>query len=299
MDVFENPKELGRKFTWHDTAVGCRRNCGYCGHKTRTDVAVRPDDIVESEIRSIGEIGFEESFIIDPILGGALGRDKKILQLYKKYAPDTAIKAYYRAEFLDDETIDILSKSNIKEILVGIQSTNPNVPAWLRSNDLERVKKYLPQLSKRGIFSRMELIVGMPGDNYAGLRESMRFVIDEIHPMSVRAYHLTVIPGTPLHNIRDADITGGKLWIHADSVHSRATESNSYTHAELDIMLTYAIGMTSLYNTMKVNDACRNVSTADLERAVLPIVQTADEETRQMLLNGNMAASKKFWENKI
>ncbi len=302
LSLLEKPEELDTTFTWHDTAVSCPYTCGYCGHKTRQSVALRPDKIVEEEIRRIGKLGFKRVFIIDPILGGLPGRDKKILKWYQQYAPDTAISAYYRPEYLDDETIVLLAKSNIQEILIGLQSTNPNVPRWLRSNNLEKVMKYLPQLSRNGIFNRIELITGMPGDTPEGQRESLRYVIEEIKPMSIWSYHLTVIPGTPLHQILDADQRGQKLWVHADQVSLRATESNSYTAVEMDSMLVYAGAVTSLYNTLKRRGDKINgqpITLRQIEKLIMPVIQSNDQQIIQYFRSSDMLNAMEYWERNL
>ncbi|MBU5687826.1 MAG: radical SAM protein [Candidatus Aenigmarchaeota archaeon] len=239
-------------FSWYDTAISCPYRCGYCGHKTRPNVALRDDNLIEEEIRNIGRLGLDWVFIIDPILGGKKGRDKKILEMFRKYAPLTAIKAYYRAEFLDNEAINLLRQSNIREISIGIQTTNPNVPQWIRSNNIEKILSFLPLFSQYGIPLKVELIVGLPGDNSKGLRETFRFVIDEIRPTKIAAYHLTVIRGTPLHQILNGDEKGMPLWVHADE-NGKATESNSYSYEELQEMLAMAERWANLYNEARRN----------------------------------------------
>ena len=303
LNVLENPENLSTAFTWHDTAVSCPYTCGYCGHKTRPKVAFRKDDIVEEEIRRIGNLGFENVFIIDPILGGLPGRDNTILQWYKQYAPDTAISAYYRVEYFNDQTISLLSKSNIKEVLIGLQSTNPNIPEWLRSNNLKKVKKYLPQLSKNGIPSRIELITGMPGDTPSGQKESLRFVVEEIQPMSIWSYHLTIIPGTRLYGILDADQKGQELWVHADLVRLRATESSSYTCSEMNQMLVYAGAVTSLYNTLKANADImiknNHITMDQLDQIIKPVMKSSNKQIIQYFMSSDMTKAMNFWQKKL
>jgi len=301
--LLEHPEQLDTTFTWHDTAVSCPYNCGYCGHKTRPNVVFRPDDVIEQEIRNIGKLRFENVFVIDPILGGIPGRDNKILQWYQQYAPDTAISAYYRPEYFNDETITLLASSNIKEILIGLQSTNPDVPKWLRSNNLAKVKKYLPQLSQKGIPNRIELITGMPGDSPNGQRESLRFVIEEIQPMSIWSYHLTVIPETKLYNILDADQRGQDIWIHADLAKSRATDASSYTSQEMNQMLVYAGAVTSLYNTLrKRGDQTINghpITLKQIEQIIKPVIDLENEEIIQYFKSSNMKRAMQYWDEKI
>jgi radical SAM superfamily enzyme YgiQ (UPF0313 family) len=303
MKVLDQKEGIDTRFTWHDTAVSCPYTCGYCGHKTRQKVVLRDDDIVTEEIINIGKIGFENVFVIDPILGGLPGRDKKILRLYQKFAPDCAISAYYRPEYFNDETISILSDSYIKEILIGLQSTNPNVPNWLRSNNLEKVNRYLPQLSQKGIFNRIELITGMPGDTPDGQRESFRFVIDEIQPMSIWSYHLTLIPRTPLYGILNADSRGESLWIHADRNRSRATESSSYTSEDLDYMLIYAGAISSLYNYLKSREnvelSRKTVNLIQLEQIIMPVLVSADPQLIQYFRSSDMSNSISYWNKRL
>lgn len=296
MELLE--ESLDNKFTWHDTSVSCPYRCGYCGHKTRNKVALRDDVLIEEEIKQIGKQGFEKSFIIDPILGGIPGRDKKILNWYKEHAPETTINAYYRPEFFDDETIDILAGSNINEILIGLQSTNQAVPDWLRSNNLDKVKRYLPKLSENNIPSRIELITGMPGDTFYGQRESLRFVIEDIVPKTVWSYHLTIIPGTPLYSILRAT-ESSDLWVRADN-QSKAIESSSYTKKEMEEMLIYAGAITSLYNTMKSKGihkiGTQNIRLEKLEHMIKPVIKREDPIIEDFK-NSNMKKCTEFWEN--
>ena len=297
MEVFEDPKSMETSFSWHDTAVSCPYTCGYCGHKTRPNVALRPDRLTEEEIRMIGKRGFESVFIIDPILGGLPGRDERILGWYRSHAPDTRISAYYRPEYFTDASIRALAASNIEELLIGLQSTNPEVPRWLRSNNLSKVNRYLPQLSQSAIPSRIELITGLPGDTPQGQRESLRFVVEEIEPSSIWSYHLTVIPGTLLHRILDADKAGAALWVHADKERSRATESSSYSAQELDEMLIYAGAVTSLYNTLQERTGRHTGRTlTELEALIRPVLSDGDPEVIDAFRRSDMIRSKRYWD---
>lgn len=303
MPVFYEFSENDKFFTWHDTAIGCAYRCGYCGHRTRPNIALRSDTLVMEEIKNINKLKFKNVFIIDPILGGLPGRYNSILKMYQKYAPESAISAYFRAEYFNDETIEILSRSNLKEILIGLQSTNSNIPNWLRGNNLQMVKKYLPKLSQNNIFNRIELITGLPGDTLAGQRESLRFVLEEVCPMSIWSYHLTVIPGTKLYEILDADKRGQNLWIHADPLNSRAVESSSYSSSELDYMLIYAGAITSLYNAIKMKRVKgftdKRLKIKQLEEIIIPAIKTKNLEIINHFRTSNMSEVMSYWSERI
>lgn len=246
------PKE-DRKFMWYETCRGCAFNCGYCGHKSRHNVAYIDLDIIEKEIKIIGEYGFEKLFVIDPNFAGTKERAKKVMKLFNKYASNTSIGLYFRPEFIDDEMISILRQANINEVRIGIQTVNPAVPQWIRSNNLKKVIEELPKLSVNNINWRAELITGLPGDNLVGLKKSMDFV-ETLYPTEYYSYHLTVIPNTPLYELKDN--FSNKEWIITDEF-SRAIESSSYTKEEMMEMLEYAKKRTTEYNNVKVKKISR------------------------------------------
>ena len=233
-------------FSYYEATRGCPYKCGYCGHKVRSKIASFDDDFINAEIEYIGKLGIKEVFIIDPILGGTPKKGKRILENFIKYAPDTELTAYLRPEYLDDEYLEILSRSNIKELRIGVQTVNENVPRWIRDNDINKILNTLPKLTETGIGWRAELIVGLPGDNMDGLKNSIKFILKEVHPTFIHAYHLTVLPETELYSMVDNQ---GDKWIKIDPVKFRALESYSYSDKEMIEMVRFASMITALYNS--------------------------------------------------
>lgn len=245
--LFTNISISDREFLWYETCRGCAFNCGYCGHKTRKNVEYIDLEIVKQEIINIGKNGFKKVFVIDPNFAGTKERAKKVLKYFNTYAPNTVIGLYFRPEFIDDEMIEILSKANIDHVRIGVQTTNPNVPKWIRSNDICKIINELPKLSNNNINWRGELITGLPGDNFDGLKNSIEFM-KNLNPTEFYSYHLTLIPNTPLYKLKDN--YSNPLWIRADEM-SRAYESSTYSHSELLDMLAYAKENSDNYNAKK------------------------------------------------
>lgn len=233
-----------RDFLWYETCRGCAYSCGYCGHKTRKHVGYFDIDIVEREIQQIGNYGFKKVFIIDPNFAGNRERAKKIIEMFNKYSPNSELTLYLRPEFIDDEAIELYKRANIEEIRIGIQTTNKNVPLWIRSNSLKHVNEELPKLSKNGINWRAELIVGLPGDNYNGLKNSISY-IESLRPTTYYCYHLTLIKGVKLYSL--VNNFENDLWITKDE-YDRAYSSSTYNHEELLAMLEYSAEKEEKYN---------------------------------------------------
>lgn len=236
--------EIDRKFLWYETCRGCAFNCGYCGHRTREKVDYIDLDIVEKEIKNIGRLGFENIFVIDPNFAGTKARAKKVMAMFNKYAPDSKIGLYFRPEFIDDEMISILKDANIDCIRIGIQTTNKNVPLWLRSNSLRHVQNELPKLGKNSVKWRAELIVGLPGDNISGLKKSIED-IEKLNPYEYYCYHLTAIPNTCLYDL--VDNFNNEHWIRINES-SQVIEADSYTIDDMNYMLDYSKNKSNAYN---------------------------------------------------
>lgn len=237
-------KDFSIEYAYYETTRGCPYKCGYCGHKFRSKIAAFDDDFLKKEISFFGSIGMKELFIIDPIIGGTQEHGKKVFSLFQELSPQTKIVAYLRPEYLDVEYIDILQKSNISELRLGVQTINKKVPKWIRNNNIGKILDVLPRLSKIGIPWRAELIVGLPGDNMNGLRETFRFLINEVKPTFIHAYHLTVLKETELYRLVNAPTH----WIRMDKKSFRALESYSYSEDELKKMIIYSVLITSFYN---------------------------------------------------
>ena len=233
-----------RDFLWYETCRGCAYSCGYCGHKTRKKVGYFDIDVVEKEIKQIGEYGFKKVFVIDPNFAGNRERAKKVIEMFNKFSPDSELILYLRPEFIDDEAIELYKKANIEEIRIGIQTTNKNVPLWIRSNSLKHVNEELPKLSKNEINWRAELIVGLPGDDYNGLKNSISY-IESLKPTTYYCYHLTLIKGVKLYSL--VDNFENNLWITKDEF-DRAYSSSTYSHEELLTMLEYSDKKEKKYN---------------------------------------------------
>ncbi|MDE2312770.1 MAG: radical SAM protein, partial [Elusimicrobia bacterium] len=104
--------------------------------------------------------------------------------------------------FLSPEIIDVISKHPSKfHIGMGVQSTNLGVLKRIdRPLHLERVEANLVELRKRApqAVCRIQLIVGLPGDDYQGLRRSLDWAL-RVWPEGVLAFPLLVVPGSALH----------------------------------------------------------------------------------------------------
>lgn len=291
MKVDETPED----FAWYETTRGCAYACGYCGHKTRNNLGDVDLNIIKKEIKNMGEKGIKRLFVVDPIIGGKAEKGKEILKLCNLEIPKTQIIAYLRPEMLDTEFVDILKKCNLEEMRFGIQTLNPNVPGWVRSNSIKIITGELSKLKNENINWRAELIVGLPGDDINGLRNTMKTVVNEFQPTVLAAYHLTAIKGTKLYSLVDGSNNDKSQWLRVNE-YSQAIESYSYTKEEFLKMAKYSNGITSLYNLLKKQCPNKEIEYDKLEKFVFKMWSDVDN---QKITQFNEEYMKKYWSYKL
>jgi radical SAM superfamily enzyme YgiQ (UPF0313 family) len=289
----------GNLFSWFETARGCIYSCSFCAHNTLPFFANFDLEYVKQEIINMSSVKMKELFIVEPILGGQPSRGKEILHLFLKYAPEIKLTAYMRPEFLDEEFIELIAVSNIKEILIGIQTINPNIPHSVRSNNIKRIKKFLPELTQKNVIWRAELIAGLPGDTIDGLRQSLKFVIDDLQPRFVYTYHLTAIPNTPLYELLNK--TDEEYWLTADAESGRVISSSSFSPQEMIEMLIYGGAFTSLYATLKnyQSSSDNNVNFDDIDSIVSNYLLNATEYQKNIFRQQIMSESIDIWNKEL
>ena len=246
--VYKNPlftkfNNIDTDFLYYETSRGCAYKCGYCGFRNREQIENFDLEFVEEEIKRIGRIGFKEVFVVDANLGGTPDRAKNILRMFNMYANNSKLTIYLRPEFIDDEMVELLDAANLKEVRIGIQTVNEKIPSWIRSNSLNSITTELPKLHTRNIPWKAEFIIGLPGDDMEGLKKSLDFAENVLHPAEICCYPLTLIRDTPMFELVDSE---GTEWIKMDDNY-RAYESYTYTHEELEEMQAYAISRMNNY----------------------------------------------------
>jgi radical SAM superfamily enzyme YgiQ (UPF0313 family) len=104
--------------------------------------------------------------------------------------------AELRGEHLTDEVVEALDRANVRFVEVGLQTANPvALKASLRRTNLEKWAAGTRRLYARNIEVFLDVIVGLPADNQAGMHYTLEFLErEELGPYDI--FTLQVLPGT-------------------------------------------------------------------------------------------------------
>ncbi len=186
-----------------ETSRGCPFTCDYCydGRGTR-GVRTVPPERLEAELKLFARAKVSQVWVLDSTFNYPPERGKELLRLIERSAPHLHYHIEAKAEFLDRETVHLLSKLRCS-VQIGLQSARPEVLRNIhRTFDPQLFTKKIHLLQSEGIVFGFDLIYGLPGDDYAGFRKSLETAL-ELAPNHVEIFPLAVLPGTALHRRRD------------------------------------------------------------------------------------------------
>lgn len=183
-----------------ETARGCHFGCDFC-YDAKGVRGVRPLPLkrIEAELEFFVRSGVSQVWVLDSSFNSPPERGKALLRLLARKAPGIHFHLEAKAEFLDRETARLLANISCS-VQVGLQSIHPEVLKELhRPVDPSAIEKNLHLLSSEGVTFGIDLIFGLPGDNYQGFSESLEKAL-EFAPNQVDTFPLALLPGTPLYS---------------------------------------------------------------------------------------------------
>jgi histone acetyltransferase (RNA polymerase elongator complex component) len=191
--------------------LGCPFQCIFCnqnkiasnrGIPTRADLITTINEHLDT-IRTSSE-NVELAFF-----GGSFTAiDRKlqeeylsIIQPYLKSGQISSIRISTRPDYINDDILQFLLSYGVKTIELGVQSFSDEVlKASGRGYSSGDVFKASHLIKSLGFKLGIQLMVGLPGDNYALDMESTRQAIT-LTPDMVRIYPTLVIAETPLYRL--------------------------------------------------------------------------------------------------
>ena len=185
--------ELGR---------GCVFKCHYCFfHKNYPTMRYFSLERIEKELEYISQFDVKRLNLLDATFNLDKKRAIEICKLvYKVFKDKIQIAIEARAELMNKELAEWFSKINADLIEAGLQSANPVALKNInRPTNLNRFKKGIEILQQGNVPTQIDLICGLPGDNFKTFQKSIEYTIS-LKPDIISVFDLLVLPGTYLYN---------------------------------------------------------------------------------------------------
>jgi len=233
--------------TYIETFRGCIFRCGYCFEgKNFPRPRFFPEDRNKREIEFIMSKPEIKSFhFVDSIFNLKKERLEKIVEMLSaanRFGMELRTIEII-AEFVDEETVDLFKKANIKSVETGPQTVNKETLKNVnRYYDEEKFKKGVRLLEDNGIGVLTDLIIGLPGDNFFKFVKSVKTLI-AMKPSTIIFSILHVLPGTALY--QESQKFGLKF---DDKAPHLVLDTPTFPYEEIDKAVVMAYSFDKEYN---------------------------------------------------
>jgi len=188
-----------------ETSRGCAGACVYCDyHAGRHTVRTFALDRLRGEVSALRRAGFAGTvYLTDPTLNADQDRARRVLEVFRDW--NGVLYLELSPEFLDPGTVAALGRVPRVMLALGIQSTHaPTLRSVGRPLDLERSARNIRSLiAHPNVRVELELILGLPGDDYDSFRESVGWALRFSPAAQITFFDLVVLPNAPLARMLD------------------------------------------------------------------------------------------------
>ncbi|RMF46389.1 MAG: radical SAM protein, partial [Deltaproteobacteria bacterium] len=181
-----------------ETARGCAFGCDFCfdsgGHR---QVRPLPFERLEAELQLFLERGVSQVWVLDSTFNFPPERGLKLLSLLRRSGSGIHFHLEAKADFLDQQCATLLGQLNCS-VQVGLQSADADVLRRMhRPFDHDTFRQAMTWLNGEQVTFGLDLIYGLPGDDFAGFCRSLDFALG-FAPNHLDIFPLSVLPGTSL-----------------------------------------------------------------------------------------------------
>jgi radical SAM superfamily enzyme YgiQ (UPF0313 family) len=165
-----------RKLLYYETSRGCPFDCQYCLSANERGLRFFPWERARADLLRFIQAGVVQVKLVDRTFNADLEWAKRIWRFLIANPGSTNFHFEICGDLLDEESLAILkaAPAGLFQFEIGVQSTNPESLKLIqrRTNivELKRKVKYL--LKETNLFIHLDLIAGLPGEDYASFARS-------------------------------------------------------------------------------------------------------------------------------
>ena len=198
--------DLSRGFVYYETSRGCPYRCSFC--MSALDDKVRSFSMarIKDDLKLLMDSQVKQIKLVDRTFNYSAERTSEIF----RFILDNNISSHFHfeigAHLLDEETLALLGTvpEGMFQFEIGVQSTVSETLLNIeRSVSLEKLAKNVRYLrQKTNIHLHLDLIAGLPGENYGQFLQSLDWVA-ELRPHHLQIELVKLLPGAPLRGQAD------------------------------------------------------------------------------------------------
>ncbi len=208
LDVIPSPFELGladleRGFVYYETSRGCPFRCSFCLSARDNRVRSYAMERITNDLLLLMRHRVAKVKLVDRTFNYDPGRAREIFNFILAHNRGTHFHFEIAAHLLDEPTLELLDQApaDTFQFEIGVQSTlESTLKAIDRRVNLAKLEENVRRLRERGrIHLHLDLVAGLPGDDYAGFLASIDRVV-ALQPHHLQIEPVKLLPGSPLRD---------------------------------------------------------------------------------------------------
>ena len=198
---YEEDEDLNNKIVYYEASRGCPFNCKYCLSSTSHGVRFLDIERVLEELNYFIKKKVKLVKFVDRTFNCNHKFSMAIWNFLINADTETSFHFEISADILKNEEIKLLSKApeGRFQFEVGVQTTNDdvlrNINRFVNFSDIK--EKVLELMSIKNIKQHLDLIAGLPGEDYNSFVKSFNDVYS-IHPEEIQLGFLKLLKGSSM-----------------------------------------------------------------------------------------------------
>ena len=202
---YEDLEPFTNRIIYYESSRGCPFRCSYCLSSIDKRVRLRDVETVKKELqffldRQVPQVKFvDRTFNCD---------HQHAMSIWKYISQhDNGVTNFHfeiSGDLLREEELELLSRMRpgLVQLEIGVQSTNPETLQEIhRFTDLDRLAGNVERIRQgRNIHQHLDLIAGLPFEDYASFTESFDQVY-AMRPHQLQLGFLKVLKGSPMYQM--------------------------------------------------------------------------------------------------
>ena len=198
---YEEDEDLNNKIVYYEASRGCPFNCKYCLSSTVHGVRFQDIDRVLKELKYFVDKKVRLVKFVDRTFNCNHKFAMAIWDFLIKQDTETQFHFEISADILKNEEIELLRNApdGRFQFEVGVQTTNDeilhNINRFVNFSDIK--EKVVELLSLRNIKQHLDLIAGLPGEDFQSFKKSFNDV-HSIKPEEIQLGFLKLLKGSSM-----------------------------------------------------------------------------------------------------
>ncbi len=201
--LYEDLEPFTNRIIYYETSRGCPYRCSYCLSSIDKKVRTRDINVVKRELQYFLDHKVPQVKFVDRTFNCNHDHAMAIWQYI--YENDNGVTNFHfeiSADILREEELKMLKKfrPGLAQLEIGVQSTNEQtIHAINRVMNVEKLERIVASVQDgRNIHQHLDLIAGLPYENYESFRRSFDRVY-AMAPEQLQLGFLKVLKGSEMH----------------------------------------------------------------------------------------------------